>query len=298
VVLVTDTNYTEVGFSDVSAPGGASINARALFDGGAITVLMGQQLRIVYEFHVTLAPVAPRSKKFAITGWPAHRHPVTVDSATDRITLAAHGFAAGTEVVFHGAEPPGGIAFGASYFVLADAANTFRVSATPGGAAVNITSGGLSVFLATNTSGTEQLPQVGLMCVSESGGATHFGADVNGVTPNTGNEPSSGGHIIFAGDASPHPAFPVGSVAHYSGLIIAKTLVNDAYVTGSYTRTKHVTLDANEGNSTNIRMIAVGTPGSVTAMGGARFLFNHPQLKDNTHTLTVRFRWTWRRFFE
>ncbi len=69
--------------------------------------------------------------------------PVTADAATERLTKAAHGLAAGTRVRFTTADTlPGGLALNTTYYVVNPTLDTFQVSATPGGAAVNITNAG------------------------------------------------------------------------------------------------------------------------------------------------------------
>lgn len=67
---------------------------------------------------------------------------VTGASATDILTSAAHGLAVGDVVVFTALTGGAGLVVGQPYYVIATnlAANTFMVSATPGGAAVNFTS--------------------------------------------------------------------------------------------------------------------------------------------------------------
>lgn len=66
------------------------------------------------------------------------------DLAGNTLGSAAHGFAAGNAVVFWGAALPGGLVQGTIYYVIAAglATNVFEVSATSGGAAVDITSVG------------------------------------------------------------------------------------------------------------------------------------------------------------
>jgi hypothetical protein len=67
--------------------------------------------------------------------------PVTGVAATDIITANGHGFVAGDRVVFTALTGGAGLVTKQAYYVIAAnlAANTFEVSATPGGAAVNFT---------------------------------------------------------------------------------------------------------------------------------------------------------------
>jgi len=72
---------------------------------------------------------------------------VTADAGTDRITLTAHGLQAGDQVVFGGTAAPAGTTAGNAYFVRDVAVNDFKVAATEGGAAINLTSAGTAVTI-------------------------------------------------------------------------------------------------------------------------------------------------------
>lgn len=78
---------------------------------------------------------------------PAYVAPyaVTVDSSTDIITATAHGFANGEEVFFWGTSLPTGIPSGTRHYVRDATTNTFKVAATSGGSAIDITTNGTSV---------------------------------------------------------------------------------------------------------------------------------------------------------
>ena len=67
----------------------------------------------------------------------------SVDIATETITLTGHTFVDGNTVVF-GSGAPGGLTAGTTYFVVSSAVDTFKVSATLAGAAINLTSAGTS----------------------------------------------------------------------------------------------------------------------------------------------------------
>lgn len=295
-IEVSDQNYAEVGFSH-TATVAANCNSRALFSGGSVTVLTGQQLRVVYDFIVTLSPTSTRSKKFPVTGWPSLQSAVTVDSTTDKVTLTSHGLPADTEVVFGGSGAPGGITFGTPYYVVVDTANTFKVSATIGGSAIDITSNGTSVYLLTNTSGTELLMQAGLSSVTTAGaGATY---ETAGGNPQNASEPSATGQITVATDSGAQPSFPVSSGLSWSGIPTGGTqnLALDTYTNGTFTRTKSVTFTTGQANSAAIRTIAIGPASAGSNKTGIRFLFNNPQEKTSINTLTIRFRFTWDRDF-
>ncbi|MFZ4078679.1 MAG: hypothetical protein ACOYKK_04510 [Microbacteriaceae bacterium] len=70
----------------------------------------------------------------------------TIATATETLTLTGHGLTAGQKVTFTGTALPGGIVAGTEYWVrTGTTATTFTVSATDGGAAVDITSAGTAV---------------------------------------------------------------------------------------------------------------------------------------------------------
>lgn len=62
------------------------------------------------------------------------------DLTNDKVQSVAHGFANSTKVVFYGGTPPGGLSEATEYFVVGATADDFGVSATDGGAAINLTS--------------------------------------------------------------------------------------------------------------------------------------------------------------
>lgn len=68
---------------------------------------------------------------------------VTATAATDLINLAAHGFANGSRVRFTTTTTlPAPLAANTTYYVVSATADTFKVAATDGGAAINITDAG------------------------------------------------------------------------------------------------------------------------------------------------------------
>ncbi len=77
----------------------------------------------------------------------------TVDINADTFTSTAHGLVNGDTIWINATTTPGGISLTTQYFVRDSAANTFKVSTTSGGAAVNITSIGAGVSF-QKTSGT------------------------------------------------------------------------------------------------------------------------------------------------
>jgi hypothetical protein len=63
---------------------------------------------------------------------------VTAASATDTITFTAHGLSNGDQVVFSNVDVATNIRVDRTYYVVSSAANTFKVSATSGGAALTL----------------------------------------------------------------------------------------------------------------------------------------------------------------
>jgi len=73
-----------------------------------------------------------------------------VDPATDTITITGHDFADGDEITYNVPASPatalGGLTDATNYFIISATANTFQLSATSGGAAINITPNNEVIF--------------------------------------------------------------------------------------------------------------------------------------------------------
>jgi hypothetical protein len=69
---------------------------------------------------------------------------VTVDASTDVFTSASHGFVDGTPVFLETSDgtAPGGITSGTTYYIRDSATDTFKLAATAGGSAINVTDAG------------------------------------------------------------------------------------------------------------------------------------------------------------
>lgn len=63
-----------------------------------------------------------------------------VDATADTIQCKAHGYADTTKIVFYGGTAPGGLTAGTVYYVRDSATDTFKVAATSGGTAIDLTS--------------------------------------------------------------------------------------------------------------------------------------------------------------
>lgn len=70
---------------------------------------------------------------------------VTADAGTDRITHTAHGMAANSPIKLGGSGAPTGTVLGTTYFIRDVTANDYKLAATPGGAAIDLTSAGTAV---------------------------------------------------------------------------------------------------------------------------------------------------------
>lgn len=66
---VSNQNYTELGWSD-SGSASNNLNSRTLISGGTVSVLTGQQLRVIYDISSTVGPSASTPGTWPITGWP------------------------------------------------------------------------------------------------------------------------------------------------------------------------------------------------------------------------------------
>lgn len=77
-------NYSELGWS-WSASAGSNLFSRVLISGGTVTVLAGQQLRVVYALTYAVTPYTETASSLTVAGWP-----VAPATTTDG-TVAAFG---------------------------------------------------------------------------------------------------------------------------------------------------------------------------------------------------------------
>ena len=68
-VEVANRNYTELIWSH-APEAAANANIRVLISGGTVTVLIGQQLRVVHDLTVNMGPTTEQTETLSITGWP------------------------------------------------------------------------------------------------------------------------------------------------------------------------------------------------------------------------------------
>lgn len=81
---VSNQNYSELGWSPSSGAGN-NLFSRVLISGGTVTVLAGQQLRVVYELTFSVTPYSETAGTLTLSGWP-----VAPATTTDG-TVAAFG---------------------------------------------------------------------------------------------------------------------------------------------------------------------------------------------------------------
>ena len=75
-----------------------------------------------------------------------------VNTATDTFTCPAHGYSNGTKVTIYGDTVPSPLTEGNVYFVVNSTTDTFQISATSGGAVIDITGiGGTGCVVSTIT---------------------------------------------------------------------------------------------------------------------------------------------------
>jgi len=97
------------------------------------------------------------------TGWTLHDSasktvealPASIDTGTDLVNATSHGFVNGNRIFYTAtqtADVIGGLSHGTNYFIVGVALNTFQLSLTQGGAAINFTSqgGGTHTFERVN----------------------------------------------------------------------------------------------------------------------------------------------------
>jgi hypothetical protein len=99
---VANQNYTELGWSQ-SATVGSNLFSRTLVSGGTVSVLIGQQLRVIYDIVLTVGPNVSTAATWSITGstgWP-----VAPATNTDGDYIR-NGFSLGTVDTSGNSSPP------------------------------------------------------------------------------------------------------------------------------------------------------------------------------------------------
>lgn len=160
------TNYARVAIARSSS--GFTVSANSVTLAAAVNFPQsdptGNQIATHWSLGVASSG-ASKMTRFGVIGGPYK--PFEADTG-DTITCAAHGYAADDRVIFEalpGISLPTGITEGTRYFVLATglATDSFKVSTTSGGTALDITvaGGGLIAKSIPITIGANTTPQLG-----------------------------------------------------------------------------------------------------------------------------------------
>jgi hypothetical protein len=157
----------------------------------------------------------------------------------------------------------------------------------------NVTVTGWPVGPSTNTNGSESIQYL-----SPSYGISSINAD--GTIYANGNrsalEPSDNNSGIFISTNSASLATYGTGIGRATGETWAvNILTNGPYITGSYTLAKTATFSAVSFNASNLRSMGLGATGGAASQNYYAFVFDQPQTKTNTQTLTLSFVYSWGR---
>jgi hypothetical protein len=144
------------------------------------------------------------------------------DDITDTFTLNGHGLENGNVVTFEGSSLPTGISTGTFYYIISASANTFQISTTFGGSALNFTTTGAgSIVLSPQVRMTDNAS------ASVSGLVVTFGAGFKLDTPSTAT--TTGATITFkngTGGIEVNDTLTVAGVTYTAGAYEDYTGVN------------------------------------------------------------------------
>lgn len=131
VVTGGGTDYLEVPAVTISGGGGTGATGTATISGGAVTAIALGGTVTSYE---TIPTVTVDKARRSVTGG------LSSDSVTNNnFTYVGHGLSNGETVTYVGDGITAGITTATSYYVVNTAADTFQLSATLGGAAIDFT---------------------------------------------------------------------------------------------------------------------------------------------------------------
>lgn len=167
-VAVGGTQYVEAPAVSFSGGGGTGAAATATISGGAVTAIT-----------VTNTGTGYTSVPTVSVNNPAVTIPTSgITIATDTIAYTGHGLSAGDAVKYYhgGGTAATGLTNGTTYYVIASGltANAFKVSATSGGTAVDITGTGNNAQYFDKVGGTTATA-VAALGDSTTGGSQHAG---------------------------------------------------------------------------------------------------------------------------
>ena len=283
-----DKNIAEIGFSDLAAAG-ANLTYRILLAGGAITVATGKVLRVVHDQIITVSPITNSAIVPTATGWPVMRA-CTMDISTDYVTLAGHGYVNGNKVIFRTSGTlPTGLTAGTTYYVRDKTTDTFKVEATVGGGAIDLSG-------ANGSGHTAEQPLDAVHCLQQLGMA-YFDTSRATLNYNTCLEPCglATAAVNFIGVATDATALSAWNNNTYARAgEVSKALTQEAYVAGSGIRVAYATFSVSEANSAVLRQIFIRGNAYTNRVGWA-LLFTFNQIKADTATLKIRLQNTWNR---
>jgi len=290
-----DKNVSEIGFAAVATVA-SNLNYRILLAGGAITVATGKILRVIHDQIVTYSPVTNASIVPTATGWPV-ANACTMDISTDYVTLAGHGYTNAEKVIFNSTGTlPTGLVDGTTYYVRDKTTDTFKVEASVGGGAIDLTG-------ANGSGHTAKQPLDAVHCLQQDEYA-YLDTSRNILAKSTSPclEPlcwsANNARIHVATDATALGAWRAQAFDR-TGYVSKLISTDVTYVAGSQTCVMGVTFATTEANLTNIRSISLSSPTAPNPnyryLLGWTLLFSFKQIKGNTATLTIRLRLTWDR---
>ena len=150
---------------------------------------------------------------------------------------------------------------------------------------------GWPISPATTTDGTEQMAFIGLSKVNTAGTSGSWDG-FNNI--NRTSEPSVTGQIFLSTNASAHLTYPDGPDRLSAATKVNTTLAS--YTAGSFLIDKSGVYAPSEAVGTSWRSMGlIGSSGASQQDLTFAFLFDQAQSKDNTHTLTLTFRFNWAR---
>lgn len=120
-------------------------NALQTLDTSVYVVDQAERPPCIYQAYSQVwPPTWPHPQAVKIDFVAGHVQPYTANASTDTLSAPSHGYSNGDLVRLSnsGGAVPAGLAVGTNYYVVGAAADTLQLSATSGGAAINLTDAG------------------------------------------------------------------------------------------------------------------------------------------------------------
>lgn len=171
-VATGGARYVEAPGVTLSGGGGSSAAATATISDGAVTAVTVTNVGSSYTSAPTVTIQVP------VLTLPTSG----VNTSTETITYAAHGLSNGETVTYNngGGTSITGLTSGTAYYVVGKTTNTFQVSLTSGGAAINLTGTGNNAQYFIIDAGT-RATAVASLGEGAVGGAAHAGWNLRTV---------------------------------------------------------------------------------------------------------------------